>query len=139
VGRQHQRDALLLEPEQPVPEDVPGLGVESGGRLVEEQQVRVVDQRPGDRQPPLQAAGEAVDLLAALVGELEERQELVGPGGHLGARQSEVAPVDQQVLAHRELGVERVVLRAHPQPRPDRGPVLGGVEAEHPQLAAARR
>ena len=44
VRRQHERDALLLEPVQPVPQDVASLRVETGGRLVEEQEIGVVDQ-----------------------------------------------------------------------------------------------
>jgi ABC-type Fe3+/spermidine/putrescine transport system ATPase subunit len=44
VRRQHERDALLLEPVQAVPQDVAGLRIEAGGRLVEEQQLRIVDQ-----------------------------------------------------------------------------------------------
>jgi hypothetical protein len=39
VGRDHQRHAGLLEPEQPVPQHVPGLRVEAGRRLVEEEHV----------------------------------------------------------------------------------------------------
>ena len=39
VGGQDQRHAALLEPVQPVPEQVPGLRVEAGRRLVEEEQV----------------------------------------------------------------------------------------------------
>ena len=39
VGRQDQRHALLLEPVEAVPEQVPRLRIEARGRLVEEQQV----------------------------------------------------------------------------------------------------
>ena len=40
VGGEHQRHAALLEPEQPVPQQVAGLRVEAGGRLVEQQDRR---------------------------------------------------------------------------------------------------
>ena len=40
VGRQDEGHAALLEPVQPVPEQVPGLRVEPGRRLVEEQDRR---------------------------------------------------------------------------------------------------
>ncbi len=43
-------------------EDVAGLRVEAGGRLVEQQDARVVDQRACDREAALHAAGEVVDL-----------------------------------------------------------------------------
>ena len=78
VGREHQRRALLLEPEQPVPQDVPRLRVEAGRRLVEQQDARVVDEGARDREAALHAAGEVVDLGLGLVVELGEREQLVG-------------------------------------------------------------
>ena len=79
VGGQHQRDALLLEPVQPVPQHVAGLRVEAGRRLVEQQQLGLVDQRPGDREPPLHAARQRLDPLVGPVAELHELEQLVGP------------------------------------------------------------
>ena len=61
VRGEHERHALLLEPVQAVPEQVARLRVEAGRRLVEQQQVGLVDQRAGDRQPPLHAARQRVD------------------------------------------------------------------------------
>ncbi len=55
VRRQQDRPALRLEVEDEVPEGAPGGRVEAGRRLVEEDQLRVVDQRQGDRR----AAGAA--------------------------------------------------------------------------------
>jgi hypothetical protein len=37
VRRDDERDALALEPEQSVPQDMAGLRVEAGRRLVEQQ------------------------------------------------------------------------------------------------------
>ena len=68
VGGEDQGDALLLEPEQPVPQHVPGLRVEPGGRLVEQQDLGLVDQRAGDGQPALHAAGQRLDLGAGALG-----------------------------------------------------------------------
>ncbi len=56
VGRQHQRDPLGLQPVKAVPEGVAGLRVEARGGLVEEQQLGLVDQGPGDRQAPFHPA-----------------------------------------------------------------------------------
>ena len=126
VGGEEQRGALLLEAEQPVPEDVAGLRVEAGGRLVEEQDARIVDQRPGDREAALHAAGERVDLRLALLLELREREELVGALRDDPAGQAEVAAVDEEVLAHAQLGVEVVGLRHDAELRPDLGPVASG-------------
>ena len=120
VRGDHQRDARLLEPEQLVPQQVPGLRVEAGGRLVEQQQVGPVDQGAGDRQPPLHAAGEVLDLGLRLLGELHELQQLVGPLADLGGRDPEVAAVDVEVVEDVELGVEGVLLRADAEPAADR-------------------
>jgi hypothetical protein len=82
---------------------VPSLRVKAGGRLVEHQQLGIVDQRAGDGEPPLQAAGQLLDAGVDLVGELYEGQQFVGPPCALGAGQPEEPAVDHQVLAHREL------------------------------------
>ena len=66
-----RRDPFALEPVQPVPQEVAGLRVEPGGRLVEQQQLGVVDQGPGDGEPPLHAAGERLDRLVVYAGDGE--------------------------------------------------------------------
>jgi hypothetical protein len=43
VGGQHERHTLLLEPEQPLPHQMPGLRIETGRGLVEQEQLRRVD------------------------------------------------------------------------------------------------
>jgi hypothetical protein len=61
VRGEHERHALLLQPVQPLPQHVPRLRVEPGGRLVEQQHLGLVDQRPRDREPALHAARERID------------------------------------------------------------------------------
>ena len=139
VRGQDQRDAALLEPEQPVPHHVPGLRVKPGGGLVEDQDLRLVDERAGDRQAALQAAGQRVDLVPGPVRELDEIEQRVGPLPDEPAGQAEVPAVDEQVLADGQLDVEGVLLRDHAEPGPDRGPVADRVAAEDGQLAAGRR
>src|ERR1700733_4662068 len=139
VGGQDQRDAALFEPEQPVPHHVPGLRVQAGGGLVQDQDVRVVDQRPGDGQPPLHAAGQRLDLVLRPVLQLDELQQLLGPLPDQLAGQAEVPAVDQQVLPYGQLDVQRVLLRDNAKPGPDHRAVLDRVSAQHPKLAAGRR
>ena len=139
VGRQQQRGALLLEAEQPVPEDVSRLGVEAGRRLVEQQHARVVDERPRDGEPPLHAARERVDLRLALVFELGEGEQFVGAFCDELARQTEVPPVHQQVLADPQLGVEVVGLRHDAELRPDLWAEPVGVEPEDRQVSGGAR
>ena len=139
VGRQHERDALLLEPVQAVPQDVAGLRVETGGRLVEEQQLGVVDQRAGDRHPPLHPARQRVDLARGPFRELHEVEQLGRAALALGPREVEVAAVDDQVLGDGQLVVELVGLRHDAEAGPDLAAVRGGLEAEHPQRPGGRR
>jgi hypothetical protein len=76
MRREQHRLALLQQLLQALPDQVARLRVEAGGRLVEEQQVGVVHQRARQRQAPLHAAGERVDLgvgAAGQPGELEQR------------------------------------------------------------------
>ena len=78
VRRDDERDALALEPEQPVPQHVPRLWVETGGRLVEEQHLGVVHEAAGDGEPALHPARERLDPVVAPLGELGELQQVVG-------------------------------------------------------------
>src|SRR3989442_5628879 len=53
------------------PQVSPRLRIESGGRLVEEQDLRLVDERGGDTEPLLLAARKLVDLGARLFGQVD--------------------------------------------------------------------
>ena len=139
VRGDHQRHALLLEPEQPVPQQVPGLRVEAGGRLVEQQQVGVVDQRPGDRQPALHAAGEVVDLGLRLLGRAARTRAARRRGSRASAlADAEVAAVDVEVVADVQLGVEGVLLRADAEPGADL-PSRASAGSQAEDRAARRR
>ena len=139
VGGQDERHALLLEAVEPVPEEMPCLGVEPGGRLVEQQQVGLVDEPPGDDQASLHAPREWLDLVAGALRELDEVEQLPGARPRLRVRQVEVAPVDEQVLLDRELHVQAVLLGHDTEAGADRGAVRGRIQAEHPQRAVGDR
>ena len=142
VRREDERHALLLQPVEPVPERVAGLGIEAGRRLVEEQELGARDERAGDRQPPLHPARERVDLRVAAVGELDEVEQLGRPPGDDVAREAEEAAVDLEVLPDEELEIEVVLLRHDPEPLPDRRPVglrVATEDAQRPAVTRARR
>jgi len=67
---QHHRPARGAEPQHQLPELAPRLRIEAGGRLIEEQDLRLADQRAGDRQPlalaPRQLAHPGVAFLRQL-------------------------------------------------------------------------
>ena len=85
-GRQAVRDDDHGAPgdqlAQVVEEDRLGLRVEGAGRLVQDQDARLRQQRAGDRQALLLAAGEvgAVLLQQGVVALGQALDELVGPG-----------------------------------------------------------
>ena len=119
VGGDDERRPAALQLVEPLPEEVPRLRVEAGGRLVEDDELRLVDERAGDREAPLHAAGQRLDLVLRALVELDELEQLVGPLVGDVARDVEVARVHLEVLAHRELGVEVVDLRHDAEPRLD--------------------
>jgi hypothetical protein len=139
VRGEDERDAALLEPVQPVPHHVPGLRVQAGGWLVEDEDVRVVDQRPGDRETAFHPARQRVDLVIPAVRQLDEIQQLVGALADELLRQAEVPAVDQQVLPDRELEVQGVLLRHDAEPPADRRPIAHGIPAEDGKLPICRR
>ena len=63
---------------------VAGLRVELAGRLVGQDQDRLLDQRPGDRHPLLLAAGELVRPVVEPVAQADLRQQVDGPLPLLG-------------------------------------------------------
>ena len=83
--------------------------------------------------------GQRLDPAAGPLGQLHELEQLVGPLADELAGQVEVAPVDEEVVADRQLQVEAVLLRHDPEPAPDLGALGGGVAAQHPQGAGRRR
>src|SRR6266545_2036618 len=71
--------------------------------------------------------------------ELDELEQFVGALAELRPRQPEVAAVDDDVLADRQLEVERVLLRDDAEARADLRAVGHGIEAEDPKRPAGRR
>jgi hypothetical protein len=92
--------------------------VEAGGRFVEKDNVRVIDQRAGQGQAPFHATGERCDAgirLAAEAGEIEQGRD---SSLDVGIAQAEIAAEDEQVFGAGEIRVEVVELRHDTDPRP---------------------
>jgi hypothetical protein len=66
-------------------------------------------------------------------------EQLVRTAAQLLAGEAEVAAVDDDVLADRELQVERVLLGHHPEPGPDHSACLERIAAQDAQRSARRR
>ena len=84
VGADQHGHAVGGQPVDLVPELAPRLGVDAGGGLVEQQQLRLVDQAGGERQPLLPAARERAGQLVAAVGEAQPLQRLGYPLARAG-------------------------------------------------------
>ncbi len=75
VGRHEDRDPLRFsERIDEVPDRISRLGVKAEGRLVQEQNAGVVEQAPGDLEPPLHAAGKILDKIVFAALQLDDRQ-----------------------------------------------------------------
>ena len=107
VGRQQDREALLrgqalhLDPHRDA-----RLGVEAGGRLVEEEDARPVDEPERDVEPALHPAGVAAHDPVGRVGEPDELEQLVHALLQLGAAHAVDPALQHQVLAAGGLAVE---------------------------------
>ena len=76
VAADHDRLAERPELAEELAQLDPGPRIEAGRRLVEEQDLRVVDERVGEAQPLLHAPREALDVRVALVAEIDEVEEV---------------------------------------------------------------
>ncbi len=120
VGDVDRGDAeLALQPLELVPQVLAQLGVEVGQRLVEQQQRRLDDQRAGQREALLLAAGELGGLPVDLGGELHGLQHALDALPDLLLRRPVGALADLQregdVVEHGHVRPDRVGLEHHAQ------------------------
>ena len=93
------------------------LGIEAGGRLVEQQEIGLVEHGAGEREPGPHAGGVAADLLVERVEDAEPSGSLGDAGlAHRGIDLEEVGGVAEVVLAG-EAVVERGRAGTTPQRR----------------------
>ena len=77
VGCEEDRLAQSAEVSHRLPRPPAGLGVEARGRLVEEDQLGVADQREREVEPPQLPAGELADPSAGALLQPRQRQDLL--------------------------------------------------------------
>ena len=107
-------DALVAaEPLDLLPHVGAHLGVEAGGRLVEEQDARPVDEREPDVEPPLHAAREGADDPVGGVREAEAVEQLLDAALELRAAEAVEPAAEAQVLARGGLAVGAAALGDH--------------------------
>ena len=81
VRDEDDRHALVSDALDQRPRVTPGLGIESGGELVEHRELWPADERQRDRQPLALSPGELREARLALAGETEQRQQRRGSAG----------------------------------------------------------
>ena len=103
-------DAARGELVQLVPEIAPRLRIDAGGRLVQQQQLRLVQQARGERQALLPAAGKLARELVRAIGEAESRERVLD--ALVATSSIEYMRADEaQVLADRQVLPQREALR----------------------------
>jgi len=131
VGGEQHRLAERGEVFDHVPGFAPGGRVESGGRLVQEEQFGVADQGDRDIEAPLQAAGELEHPVVAPVVEADQVDHLVHrPGVRV------VTGVHPDRLGHGEVEVNPGGLQDDADPALQPGPVAARILAQDADLAA---
>ena len=130
VRRQHDGLAEVAQRADRRPRLAAGVGVEAGGRLVEEQQVGVAHEREREVEAaPLPARQRGDEVVAARV-ELHELDHLVDPPWPRVP-----AGVHLEHLADGEVLLQARVLQHDPHALAHRALAVGGVVAEHRDLA----
>ena len=130
VRGQQDRLAERAQPCDQLPRLAARGRVEAGGRLVQEQQLRVAAEAEREVEPPPLAAGERLDARAGDRAEADEVEHLVR---RKRARVGGAVELDR--LAGAELGVDGALLQDDADALAERALAATGIEAEHPHLA----
>ena len=139
LGGQQDRGSLGDQVADRVPHLAAVPGVEAGRGLVEEDQCGPGDQAGREIEAAAHAAGELRDGSVGGLGQVELREQVVaGAVGLLGG-QSLQATEQPQVLAGRQVLVDRRVLTGDADQLPHRVALTANVVAEDPRLAAVDR
>lgn len=132
VGGDQDRDAEVgVDAADQAEHLVPADGVEAVGRLVEEDQLRVVDERLGQLDALLHAGGVAADGAVALLVQPDVAQGVGGPLAGGGRREPGHARHVDDELRGGDVGRQAVVLGHVADAFADGTAVRGDVESEH--------
>lgn len=112
MGRDEDRHALVARQiDQQFPEPVARQRVDSRGRLVEDQHLRPVHDRDGEREPLADAERQILGALVDMIRETEAFDQFGNARFPLSRRQVEQARVQIEVLPDREFRIKRERLR----------------------------
>ena len=117
-GDDHRR-ARAVDPVEQLHDPDRGLGIEVAGRLVGQQQRRVVDERARHRDALLLAAGELVGEVVQLGRQAGEAQDVGDLRADLLARAAGDLQRVGDVVVHRAVGQQLEVLEDDPEVAPE--------------------
>ena len=117
------------------PDGAAGLGVQTDGRLVEEEHHRAVEQSPGDLQPTFHAPGERGHLALASLPQPDHLQHLTNAVNDDGAGYTVELGMKAEVGLGGQVPVKRRVLEHQTDVGSHRGPLGADVEAGHLGMA----
>ena len=136
---QHRHRPLGAQRQDRLEQVAAARRIEADGRLVHQQQTRDVQQRARQFDATAIAAAELHGLAVRLSGKAEPRQLLVDARLGERARDAVQARVKQQVALHRQLEVERRLLKDDAEKRQRRHRIAPHVMAHHGDAAGIRR
>src|SRR5665647_1099850 len=111
VRGEQYREAHAVQLVQDLPERQPALRVQTGRRLVEEEDVRAMGDAARDHEALGHAAGQRVHARLGAVGQAELLQQLVGASAGVAGARAEIPAVVVQILRDGQAAVEGVGLR----------------------------
>src|SRR5215216_3609935 len=138
VRGEQDGEPITIQLPDVAPQLVAQLHVHPGRRLVEEEHLRVVHERPGEQNPPLHPAGESIDPLFALLREGEAFEQLLGSLPGLLFRHAVVAGVEEHGLLDGQELVEVYLLGGDPDHAPRLPKLPVSVAPEHLDDARVR-
>ena len=99
------------QPVDALQDGVAALRIDPHGRLVQDQQPRPVEQPDPDVQPPFHATRVLLGGIVCPVGEADDPEDLVHPSRQVVAVHAVQASEEAEVLAARQVRVDREILR----------------------------
>src|ERR1700722_17653766 len=134
VGREEDRLAKRAQRADRLPGGAPRLRIETGGRLVEEDQLGVADERQSEVEPAQLAAGKLARAHVGLLLQAHQAKYLLDVAGV----RVEAGPVAQR-LARCQVAVDAAALQHDPDALAQCELARGGIVAEHRNLPRAAR
>ncbi len=113
-------------------------GIETGGRFVQEDDLRAVDQTHGQVEAPAHPSGIGRERLASGIGELESLEQLLNPFAAVSSRQVSEPGHQQQVLLAGQDAVHRGELSGQTDQAPDGGWLADDIVTTDPRGATVR-